>query len=117
MEAPKATRTRARVLRRGMSLPEVLLWRGLRRGALSGHFRRQHPLGVYVLDFYCDRSKLAVEVDGQTHSLLGAPERDAKRDTWLASQGIRTPRLPAMYVLKNLPDALATIRAALDPPP
>ena len=100
-----------------MSPPEVLLWRGLRNKALGGHFRRQHPLGVYVLDFDCDRAKLAMEVDGQTHSLLGAPERDAKRDAWLESQGIRTLRLPAMYVLKNLPDALETIRAALDPPP
>jgi very-short-patch-repair endonuclease len=117
MEAAKATRTRARALRRRMSLPEVLLRRGLRREALGGHFRRQHPVGVYVLDFYCDRAKLAVEVDGQTHSLLGAPERDAKRDAWLETPGIRTLRLSAVYVLKHLPDALETIRAALDPPP
>jgi very-short-patch-repair endonuclease len=100
-----------------MSLPEVLLWRGLRREALGGHFRRQHPIGVYVLDFYCDRAKLNVEIDGQTHSLAGAPERDARRDAWLEAQGVRTLRLPAIYVLKNLNEALETIRAALDPPP
>ena len=117
MEAPKATKTRARTLRRRMSLPEVLLWKSLRREALGGHFRRQHPMGVYVLDFYCDRAKLNIEIDGQTHSLAGAPERDAKRDAWLETQGIRTIRLPATYVLKNVNDALETIRAALDPPP
>ena len=74
-------------------------------------------MGVYVLDFYCDRAKLNIEIDGQTHSLAGAPERDAKRDAWLESQGVRTLRLSATYVLKNLNDALETIRAALDPPP
>lgn len=99
-----------------MSLPEVLLWRGLRRQALGGHFRRQHPMGVYVLDFYCDRARLAVEIDGETHNLAGAPERDARRDAWLESQGVRTLRLPALYVLKNLTGALDTIRAALNPP-
>jgi very-short-patch-repair endonuclease len=114
VEAPRTTRSRARILRRKMSLPEVLLWRGLRRNALGGHFRRQHPMGVYVLDFYCDHAKLAVEVDSETHNLAGAPERDARRDAWLASQGVRTLRLPALYVLKNLADALDTIRAALD---
>ncbi len=117
MDGPTATKARARSLRRRMSLPEVLLWKGLRRKALGGHFRRQHPIGVYVLDFYCDRAKLAVEIDGQTHSLAGAPERDAKRDAWLASQGVRTLRLPATYVLAHLDDALETIRATLDPPP
>jgi very-short-patch-repair endonuclease len=70
-----------------------------------------------VLDFYCDAARLNIEIDGQTHSLAGAPERDARRDAWLAAQGIRTLRLPATYVLNNLTDALETIRAALDPPP
>jgi very-short-patch-repair endonuclease len=100
-----------------MSLPEALLWRGLRREALGRRFRRQHPIGVYVLDFYCDRAKLAVEIDGEAHNLAGAPERDARRDAWLAARGVRTLRLPALYVLKNLNEALETIRAALDPPP
>ena len=70
-------------------------------------------MGAYVLDFYCDSARLNVEIDGQTHSLAGAPERDAKRDAWLETQGVRTLRLPATYVLKNLNDALETIRAAL----
>jgi very-short-patch-repair endonuclease len=100
-----------------MSLPEVVLWRELRRGSLGRHIRRQHPIGPYVLDFYCDRAKLAIEVDGEMHALPGAPEHDARRDAWLAARGIRTLRLPATYVLKSLPDAVDTVLAALNPPP
>jgi very-short-patch-repair endonuclease len=100
-----------------MSLPEALLWRALRRGSLGRHIRRQHPVGPYVLDFYCDYAKLAIEVDGEMHSVAGAPEHDARRDAWLVARGIRTLRLPARYVLQSLPDAVDTIRVALNPPP
>lgn len=55
MEAPGRTRLFARALRGKMTLPEVLLWKALKGRQLNGlHFRRQHPLGPYVLDFYCD---------------------------------------------------------------
>jgi very-short-patch-repair endonuclease len=53
-----------------MTLPEVLLWNGLRGGRLEGlRFRRQHPFGPYILDFYCEQAKLAVEVDGMAHRM------------------------------------------------
>jgi hypothetical protein len=72
MRAPTLTFKQARKLRRDMSLPEVILWEHLRRGGLSGmHFRRQHPAGPYVLDFYCAASRLAIEVDGAAHDLPG----------------------------------------------
>jgi len=100
-----------------MSLPEVLLWQALRRDAMGRRIRRQHPVGPYVLDFYCSDAKLAIEVDGFAHSTAGAPAHDARRDAWLAGQGIRTLRLPAFDVLASVPDAVETIRAALDPPP
>ena len=100
-----------------MTLPELLLWRELRGGSLVRLIRRQHPVGPYVLDFYCDHAKLAIEVDGATHDAHGAPERDSRRDAWLAAQGIRTLRLPALYVLKQLADAVDTIHAAIAPPP
>jgi len=100
-----------------MTLPEALLWRALRRDELGRRVRRQHPLGPYVLDFYCDAAKLAIEVDGELHAFGRAARHDAERDAWLAERGVRTLRLPARYVLRSLHDAVETIRAALDPPP
>jgi very-short-patch-repair endonuclease len=96
-----------------MTLPEVLLWRQLKGRKLKGlHFRKQHPIGPYVLDFYCDELRLAVEVDGEGHSFN--PERDERRDAWLAKQGVRTLRIRAAVVLQS-PDGVAS--AILDAPP
>ena len=96
-----------------MSLPEVLLWVQLKGGRLDGlRFRKQHPIGRYVLDFYCHEAKLAVEVDGQGHGFGDNAERDAARDAWLSAQGVRTIRLRAGYVLESMDDALRTIREA-----
>jgi len=97
-----------------MSLPEVLLWRELRRDNLEGlRFRRQHPLGRYVLDFYCDRVRLCVEVDGAMHHIEDRPDRDAVRDAWLASAGVRTLRLPASVVLRDMTATLDMILHAV----
>ena len=119
----------ARTLRRDMTLPEVLLWQRLRRSGTGHKWRRQHAAGHYVLDFYCVRSALCVEIDGEAHSRGNQPTRDIDRDAWLARQGIETLRVPAVDVLTQLDEvvlaiaALATQReplhhpAALDGPP
>jgi len=110
MDAPAQVRSLAKELRRELSLPEVLLWRQLRGRRLEGlRFRRQHPIGPFILDFYCAEAKLAVEVDGASHYVGDRQERDAYRDRWLAESGIRTLRLPARYVLTDLNSALHTI--------
>jgi len=93
-----------------MSLPEVLLWQQLRGRRLEGlRFRRQHPFGPFVLDFFCAEAKLAIEVDGASHHVGDRPARDAYRDHWLADGGIHTLRLPASLVLKDLNTALHMI--------
>ena len=108
MDAPKRTITRARGLRRELSPPEVKLWAVLpRRGPDGLRFRRQHPLGPYVIDFYCDAAKLAVEVDGANHDERAG--RDARRDRWLAEQGVATLRIASLEVLQNLDGAMLTI--------
>jgi very-short-patch-repair endonuclease len=85
MDGSRVTKGRAKALRRTMSLPEVLLWKAIRVGAVERlRFRRQHPIGPYVLDFYCEAAKLAVEVDGASHGAGDRPARDARRDAWLA---------------------------------
>jgi very-short-patch-repair endonuclease len=108
--APKArprTAAHARRLRRQMTLPEVILWHWLRQRPSGLKFRRQHPTGAYVLDFFCSDARLAVEVDGQAHSRGDRPQRDAARDKWLQSVGIETLRIPAAAVLD---DADAVLR-------
>ncbi len=93
---------RARRNRRQMSLPETILWTALRgRFPDRPAFRRQHPVGPYVLDFYCAQARLCVEVDGAWHSFGDQPERDAQRDAFLNAQGIRVIRCTASAVLDD----------------
>lgn len=91
-----------------MSLPEVLLWREL-RAQTRIKFRRQHPIGEYVLDFYCAAAKLCVEIDGIAHDMGDRPERDERRDAWLASQNIEVIRIPAREVLRSAADVAETM--------
>jgi very-short-patch-repair endonuclease len=100
---------KARELRAAMSLPEVLLWRLLRGEPDGVKFRRQHPLGAYVLDFYCIEAKVCVEVDGIAHDMGDRPIRDQRRDAWLKDQGIDVVRIPAADVLKSPEDMAAAI--------
>ena len=88
---PKLTR-RARDLRHEASTPERILWGLLRSGRLFGlKFRRQHPVPPYVLDYYSAEFHVAVELDGESHAYTG--KRDAARDAYLRSQGIRVIRI------------------------
>jgi very-short-patch-repair endonuclease len=100
--------------RRSGNLPEVLIWRELRKRPGGYKFRRQHPLGEVVLDFACLERRVAIEIDGVAHERGDRPDRDARRDAWLASRGFAVLRLPAAYVLGNLDGAIAAIVAACD---
>ena len=107
--APKPTTgtlSKARKLRRAMTLPEVLLWRELRQRPGGLKFRRQHASGPYICDFYCVDARLVVEVDGEAHDRGDRPERDAGRDRWFAEHGLATLRLPAVLVLTDLDAAV-----------
>jgi very-short-patch-repair endonuclease len=100
--------------RRAGNLPEVLIWRELRKRPGGYKFRRQHPLGEVVLDFACLERRVAIEIDGVAHERGDRPERDARRDAWLAARGFEVLRLPARYVLGHLEGAIAAIVAACD---
>ncbi|WP_269515919.1 endonuclease domain-containing protein [Brevundimonas subvibrioides] len=103
--------SRARVLRRTLTPPEARLWIYLRRRALGGlKFRRQHPVGPYVLDFYCPEARLAVEVDGQHHADPEQFEKDEARTAWLAKQDIAVLRIAAERVRTDLEGVLGWIR-------
>jgi very-short-patch-repair endonuclease len=84
-----------------MTLPEGLLWRLLRQRPGGVKFRRQHPAGSYVLDFFCTELLLAIEVDGFAHGIGDRPERDAVRDSWLHDQDIMVVRIPAAEILQD----------------
>jgi very-short-patch-repair endonuclease len=92
---------RARKQRREMSKPEVMLWQQLRADPEGIRFRRQHPVGPFVLDFYCAVAKLAIEVDGIVHDMGDQPEFDARRTAWLEGQGSDVLRVPATDVLRD----------------
>ena len=106
--SPK-TRKRARELRRELTPIEAILWQRLRSRRLAGlKFRRQHPIGPFITDFYCAERKLVIEIDGDTH----AEQRryDASRTAWLEKQGIRVIRFNNRDVLNNLPNVLEMIK-------
>ena len=97
----------ARRLRSTLTPPEARMWVRLRVRDNDGiTFRRQHPIGSYVLDFYCAQAKLAIEVDGSIHTIDAQIRKDEVRDAWLLSQGIETIRIPAIEIMRD-PDEIA----------
>lgn len=85
---------RARRLRSEMSVGERLFWEQIRKKRLGFAFRRQVPVGPYILDFYCAQASLCVEIDGEQH--LQALRQDAKRNAYLRNVGIETLRIPSL---------------------
>ena len=85
---------RARRLRQSAGVSEIVLWKLLRDKKVGFKFRRQYPIGPYVLDFFCPESDLAVEVDGELHALR--VDRDASGDAWMLERGIETIRIPSL---------------------
>ena len=104
----------AKHLRLNMTDAETKLWQQLRGKRFEGYkFRRQVPIGRYIVDFVCYSNRLIVEVDGSQHD---ASEHDAIRDTWLKGQGFQVVRLWNNGVLTNMDGALLTILEALTHP-
>jgi very-short-patch-repair endonuclease len=136
MRSSILTSKRAKALRRALTQPELMLWTRLkRRWPDMPVFRNQHPLGPYILDFFCPAARLAVEIDGATHSEDAQIAHDRRRDDWLRRQGVAVMRVPASSVFENadqvadgarlLADELitartsapSTIRSSADGPP
>ena len=113
----KATVEKARKLRRAMTQPEVMLWQHLRAYPHGLKFRRQHPIGPYVADFYCPTAGLIVEVDGSHHDVETIAERDAARDAFLAGRGILVLRVPAKELYDDLGAVLAGIHSQAETSP
>ncbi|WP_439516969.1 DNA methyltransferase [Limnospira sp.] len=106
----------ARQFRKEPTPSEHILWQGLRGRKLEGRkFRRQQPIGVFIVDFFCGAERLIVEVDGGIHK--SQQEADQQRQELLESLGLRVIRLSSELVETNLDEALAVIRQAFGPHP
>jgi very-short-patch-repair endonuclease len=103
-----------------MSLPEVLLWQRIRGRKTGVKFRNQHPIGSYVVDFYCSELRLVIEVDGEVHNHGDRPTRDERREAFLVKNlvknGYRVVRVPASDILKDADDVASSIALLVDSP-
>jgi len=89
---------------------ERRLWYRLRNGQIDGYqFRRQHPAGPYVLDFYCPQLRLAIELDGGQHNLAGELQRDQQREAWLMARDVTVLRFWNSDVVENTTGVLEKI--------
>ncbi|MBI1368120.1 MAG: DUF559 domain-containing protein [Planctomycetes bacterium] len=96
---------RARTLRDRSSIPERVLWGMLRDRRVAGlKFRRQHPIGPYVADFFCESARLVVELDGESHT--GCGEQDDQRTAFIERESYRVIRFTVDELLQS-PDAVA----------
>ncbi|APF20209.1 protein of unknown function DUF559 [Caldithrix abyssi DSM 13497] len=100
---------RARKLRKEMTPPEKKLWYYLKNKRLGVKFRRQHPIGPYITDFYCRDCGLVVEVDGKQHYTPEAQEYDRYRDEYLTATGLDVLRFNTVDLRTNLKGVLAII--------
>jgi very-short-patch-repair endonuclease len=98
----------ARNLRKNQTDVEALLWRHLRHNQLEGlSFRRQHPIGRYIVDFVCLEQRLILEIDGGQHDI--EREKDEQRTKWLMAEGYKVLRFWNNEVLTNLEGVLESI--------
>lgn len=109
---PEDLKNWAKEMRKQMPDAEALLWKLIRnRNIAQAKFRRQHPVGRYILDFYCDEKKLAIELDGSQHAEQSA--YDSQRDAYLNSQGIQVLRFWNNQMLLETEAVLEVIYQAL----
>ena len=103
---------RAKELRRDMTPAEKILWQELRANKLGFHFRRQQVIAGFIVDFYCHKAALVIEVDGDIHDLQ--QEEDERRDKVLREMGLRVVRFRNEEVMKNLSAVVGKVRELVE---
>ena len=107
----------ARGLRKTQTNAEGILWDALRKNQFHNlHFRRQHPIGKYVLDFFCDALALGIELDGSVHDNEEQKEKDADRTAYMKEAGIRVIRFRNNEVEEHLEKVLSVLEQNLPSP-
>ena len=100
----------ARLLRKGETKAEQVLWKVIRnRQILGAKFRRQHPISSFAADFYCHETILVLEVDGEVHDTEEAKEYDAKRTKELKRLGLKVIRFRNEDVFNEIDKVISTI--------
>ena len=107
--AAKVIFENARNLRSSAIHAEEVLWGYLKAKPGGFKFRRQHPYSVYILDFYCHKLKLIIEVDGSIHNLAEVKENDTLRQSFLEADGFKILRFTNDQVLNRLEDVIIKI--------
>src|SRR5690242_16024456 len=98
-----------------MTPAESALWFELRRVRLNGsHFRRQSPIGPFIVDFVCRSAKLVIEIDGNAHDSLEAREKDVQREAWFVERGFRVLRFTNAEVLGDVKRVARVIAASAE---
>ncbi|MFY0606102.1 MAG: DUF559 domain-containing protein [Cyclobacteriaceae bacterium] len=111
----KELKTFSRYLRSNSTLSEVLFWQELRAGTIRGYkFNRQKPLGRYIVDFYCKKLKLVIEIDGGNHHHPEAMVRDDIRQKALEELGLSFLRFEELDVKRQMPWVLSSIVDFID---
>jgi very-short-patch-repair endonuclease len=100
----------SRVLRKKMTDAERKLWYRIRMKQVKGlQFYRQKPIGNYIVDFYCPKAKLVIELDGGQHYLKTGKEKDKIKDNYLSGLGLKVLRFSDVDVLRDIDSVLEKI--------
>jgi len=102
---------KAKQLRKNMTPAETVLWMHLKAGLEGYKFRRQHPIGIYIADFYCHRAKLIIELDGSIHQLAEVQQNDNRREADLLEWGYQVIRFSNEEVFNKINFVLNRILA------
>ena len=116
LDANKAIKDKAKKLRKKMTKAEKILWSKIRNRKVNRmYFRRQHPYGIYILDFFCFEANLVIEVDGLIH--LSKHEYDLERTKYIESSGLTTIRFRNADIENRIGWVLEKIQEVVDPFP
>ncbi len=105
---------RAKDLRKKMTHAETVLWMHLKLGIKGLKFRRQHPVGIYIVDFYCHKLKLIVEADGKIHEKNEVKEFDKQREDTLQNMGYLIIRFTNEEIINKIETVLAAIELKVE---
>lgn len=104
---------RAKYLRNHLTNAEMKLWGYLRSKPMGYKFRRQHPIGIYIVDFYCHSLKLVIEADGSIHNKQEVKEADHERQVSLEKDGLQVIRFTNNDILNNTEHVIEQINIIL----
>ncbi|CPR16329.1 DNA methylase, putative [Brenneria goodwinii] len=96
-------------MRKNPTEPERRLWESIRHRQLGAKFRRQHGIGIYIVDFYCSECDLVIEIDGDSHFTAEGITHDSLRDDYMRSLGLSVLRIPNTDIMNNLDGVLMMI--------